>query len=64
MTITSQNYLDSVETETLSQGDGSFNQIWHAMEPPFKGFQMPASDGLPSASPDAAIIIDNGERLS
>jgi len=35
-------------------------QVWHAVDPPFKGYQSAPSDGYQKSSGDTAIVIDNG----
>ena len=39
-------------------------RIWHAIDPPFKGYQAAPSDGYQQSDGDTAIVIDNGKALS
>jgi len=35
-------------------------KIWHASDPPFKGYQAPDPSGWQKSNTDTAIVIDNG----
>lgn len=65
MTITATRYLEPVLTFTPAQGAVATKapgRIWHATDPPFKGYQSPPSDAFEQTSNETAIVIDNGKR--
>lgn len=65
MTIISTRYLEPVLAFTPAQGAVAAKaprQIWHATDPPFKGYQPPPSDAFEQTSHETAIVIDNGKR--
>ena len=65
MTITSTRYIGPVAADVQVLQNGSAArpppQIWHAVDPPFKGYQAPPSEGYEKSSSDTAIVIDNGK---
>lgn len=65
MTINSTRYLESVLTSAPAQGVGAPPpaRIWHATDPPFKGYQPPPASAFEQASTETAIVIDNGTPL-
>ena len=67
MTITSSRYVDSVHTPVFANGKRSPKpppQIWHAVEPPFKGYLPNPSEAYAQSGADTAIVIDNGKHLN
>lgn len=65
MTITSTRYLGIVTPDVQAIQNGSVKppqRVWHAVDPPFKGYQPPPSEGHEKSSGDTAIVIDNGEH--
>lgn len=65
MTITTSRYLEPVLAFTPAQGAvaGAIPaRIWHATDPPFKGYQPPPSDAFEQTSNETVIVIDNGKR--
>lgn len=65
MTITATRYLEPVISFTPVQSAVTAKapgRIWHATDPPFKGYQPPPSDAFEQTSNETAIVIDNGER--
>lgn len=65
MTITSTHYLESTFTSATAQGVGAPPpaRIWHATDPPFKGYQPPPSSAFEQSTAETAIVIDNGTLL-
>ena len=62
MTITATRYLEPVISFTPAVAAKAPGRIWHATDPPFKGYQPPPSDAFEQSSHETAIVIDNGER--
>lgn len=65
MTITGTRYLASICTSGTAQGIGAPPpaRIWHATDPPFKGYQPPSSFASEQVTAETAIVIDNGTLL-
>lgn len=65
MTITSTRYLESFYTPATAQGIGAPPPacIWHATDPPFKGYQPLPSSASEQVTAETAIVIDNGMHL-
>ncbi|KAL9104631.1 MAG: hypothetical protein Q9163_000435 [Psora crenata] len=66
MTITSTRYIQSALAPESTNGKRSPKpppRIWHAIEPPFKGYQPLPTDAYAHTSADDAIVIDNGSSL-
>lgn len=64
MTITSTRFLEPPVADVRVLQNGSAKppeRIWHAVDPPFKGYQPPPSEGYEESSSNTAIVIDNGE---
>ncbi|KAL9632514.1 MAG: hypothetical protein Q9164_005270, partial [Protoblastenia rupestris] len=60
MTITYSRYIQP----TLDTTDGKRSpkpppRIWHAIDPPFKGYQSLPTDAYTQSTPHDAIVIDN-----
>lgn len=66
MTITSTRYIESIYTSATAQGVGALPpaRIWHATDPPFKGYQPPPSFAFEQVTAETAIVIDNGTLFS
>ena len=65
MTITSSRYIGPATADSQVAQNGSVRpppQIWQAVDPPFKGYQPPPSEGYEQSSGDTAIVIDNGNH--
>ena len=63
MTITYSRYVEPVLASDATNGKRSPKpppRIWHAIDPPFKGYQLAPSAGYQQSSRDIAIVIDNG----
>ena len=63
MTVTSTRHLQPAsELEVAPDRDAAKPppRLWHAAEPPFKGYQAHPSGGFQQSSIDTAIVIDNG----
>ncbi len=63
MTINSVRYLDPANSSNTGIDKHEPKppaQIWHAVEPPFKGYQPPPMEGYYQSSSESAIVIDNG----
>ncbi|KAL2038685.1 hypothetical protein N7G274_008443 [Stereocaulon virgatum] len=66
MTIIYSRYVEPVLTSEATSGKRSPKpppRIWHAIDPPFKGYQPAPSEGYQQSSCDTAIVIDNGSSL-
>ncbi|MCJ1428396.1 Nuclear actin-protein involved in chromatin remodeling [Sticta canariensis] len=63
MTITATRYLEPVLSFTPAVAAKAPGRIWHATDPPFKGYQPPPSDAFEQTSNETAIVIDNGASL-
>jgi actin-related protein 5 len=64
MTITSIRYLGPANADVQVVQNGSAKpppRVWQAIDPPFKGYQPPPSEGYEQSSGDTAIVIDNGK---
>ncbi|KAL8843056.1 MAG: hypothetical protein Q9205_000588 [Flavoplaca limonia] len=66
MTITSARYISN--SSSANQSDIRLSpkpppRTWSSIEPPFKGYQAPPSDGYVQSSKNTAIVIDNGASL-
>lgn len=64
MTITTTRYLEPLLDFSPVPGAVAAKapaQIWHATDPPFKGYQPPPSDAFEHTTNKTAIVIDNGE---
>ncbi|KAL8672120.1 MAG: hypothetical protein Q9168_003394 [Polycauliona sp. 1 TL-2023] len=66
MTIISARYIN--KSASAVQSDIRLSpkpppQVWSSIEPPFKGYQSPPSDGYKQSSRTTAIVIDNGASL-
>ena len=62
MTIIATRYLEPVLSFTPAVAVKAPDRIWHATDPPFKGYQPPPSDAFEQTSNETAIVIDNGKR--
>lgn len=63
MTVTSARYLEPVsdsDAKIIKKSPKRPLQVWHAVEPPFKGYETASSEGYRKSSGDTAIVIDNG----
>ena len=63
MTIIYSRYVEPVLASEATSGKRSPKpppRIWHATDPPFKGYQPAPSEGYQQSSRDTAIVIDNG----
>lgn len=64
MTITYSRYIEPLNTSNASNGSKPLKpppRIWHATDPPFKGYQAPPTEGYQQSHEATAIVIDNGE---
>ena len=67
MTITNVRYLEAPVSFTPTPGSvasKSPGRLFHATEPPFKGYQPPPSEAFEQSSNETTIVIDNGKLLS
>ncbi len=63
MTITSSRYVtagSSQDRQDRRISPKPIQRIWHAAEPPFKGYQPLPTDGYARSSSGTVIVIDNG----
>ncbi|KAL8899006.1 MAG: hypothetical protein Q9207_006415 [Kuettlingeria erythrocarpa] len=66
MTITSSRYVtagSSQDRQDRRISPKPIQRIWHAAEPPFKGYQPLPTDGYARSSSGTVIVIDNGASL-
>ncbi|KAL9130239.1 MAG: hypothetical protein Q9217_001532 [Psora testacea] len=66
MTITSTRYIQTALAPDSTDGKRSPKpppQIWHAIEPPFRGYQPLPTDSYTQTGPNHTIVIDNGSSL-
>ncbi|KAL8917718.1 MAG: hypothetical protein Q9208_007770 [Pyrenodesmia sp. 3 TL-2023] len=66
MTVISARYVDAGSSQDRPDRRISPkppSRIWHAAEPPFRGYQPLPTDGYARSSSDTAIVIDNGASL-
>ncbi len=64
MTITSTRYVEPVLDSDATNSKKSLKrpvQVWHAVDPPFKGYQTAPFEGYRKSCGDTAIVIDNGK---
>ena len=63
MTITYSRYVEPVLASDATNGRRSPKpppRVWHAIDPPFKGYQPAPSEAFQQSNSDTAIVIDNG----
>ncbi len=64
MTITYERYVEPAIGSDVANGKRSPKpppQIWHAVDPPFKGYRPAPSEAYPQSNDGTAIVIDNGK---
>ena len=64
MTITYSRYLEPPDITNGDRLPKEPPRVWHAVDPPFRGYQAMPSDGYQKSSHDTAIVIDNGMQGS
>lgn len=61
MTITSTRYVEPLQDVTNGRRSPKPSpRVWHAIDPPFKGYQEAPSEAFQQSHGDTAIVIDNG----
>ncbi len=63
MTITFSRYIEPAREAVVADGKGSPkppSHVWHAADPPFKGYQPLPTDGYHQSTSLDAVVIDNG----
>ena len=67
MTITSARYIEPSLASDGNNGKKTpipVSRIWHAVDPPFKGYQPAPSEAHQQGPADTVIVIDNGTHTS
>ena len=60
MTITHSQFLDYTDATYGNRASRQPPRVWHAVDPPFRGYQALPPEDYRGSTPDTAIVIDNG----
>ena len=63
MTVTNSRYVETGFAPDATDGQRVPKpppRVWYAVDPPFRGYQAPPTDGYKNSTHGTAIVIDNG----